>query len=408
MTTQAKNIPKLRFPEFQNDGEWEEKKLEKLTVKMYSGGTPSVSNPDYYGGNIPFIRSAEINADKTELFLTSEGLNNSSAKMVDKGDILYALYGATSGEVGISKIKGAINQAILAIITKIEYSSEFIYQWLLRNKKNITKTYLQGGQGNLSATIIKDLKIKISTLPEQQKIADCLSSLDDRIQAETNKLEQLKAHKKGLMQKLFPKEGQTRPEYRFPEFQNEGEWEEKTLGDIIIEVKRPIKLIDNEEYQLVTVKRRNEGIVPRVRLLGKDILVKSYSRVLQGDYLISKRQIIHGANGVVPHSLDNSIVSNEYTVIESSQFITTEFLGILSKTEIMKKIFVFCCYGIDIEKMVFNINDWKKKKIHIPTLPEQQKIANCLSSLDTLITAQTDKIELLETHKKGLMQQLFC
>lgn len=104
--------PAVRFIGFAED--WEQRKLGEVS-ESYSGGTPSVGVKEYYGGQIPFIRSAEINSEITELSLTEGGLKNSSARLVDVGDILYALYGATSGEVGRARLKGAINQAILAI-----------------------------------------------------------------------------------------------------------------------------------------------------------------------------------------------------------------------------------------------------------------------------------------------------
>lgn len=138
--------PKIRFNGFNDD--WEQRKLGDIT-ESYSGGTPTAGKKEYYDGNIPFIRSGEISSDKTELFISEEGLNRSSAKMVKIGDILYALYGATSGEVSISKLKGAINQAILAIQPHQNYDSQFLMQWLRKSKENIIGTYLQGGQGNL-------------------------------------------------------------------------------------------------------------------------------------------------------------------------------------------------------------------------------------------------------------------
>ncbi|MBF1157607.1 MAG: restriction endonuclease subunit S, partial [[Eubacterium] sulci] len=103
-------VPEIRFKGFTDA--WEQRKLGEFTIS-YSGGTPSVGIKEYYNGQIPFIRSAEINSEITELFLTEEGLKNSSARLVDVGDILYALYGATSGEVGRARLKGAVNQAIL-------------------------------------------------------------------------------------------------------------------------------------------------------------------------------------------------------------------------------------------------------------------------------------------------------
>lgn len=177
MSEKKQKVPKLRFPGF--TGEWEQRKLGEV-VKSYSGGTPTASNKEYYGGDIPFIRSAEINSDMTELYITQKGLDNSSAKMVEKGTILYAMYGATSGEVGISKINGAINQAILAMIPS-GYNSKIIAQYLRKNKESIIGKYLQGGQGNLSANIILDLPIQLPRIEESNQIANFLESFDNLI-----------------------------------------------------------------------------------------------------------------------------------------------------------------------------------------------------------------------------------
>ena len=193
--------PRLRFPEFQNAGEWESRTLGSV-CSSFSGGTPSTSKPEFYGGDIPFIRSAEIARDKTELFLTREGLANSAAKMITKGDVLVALYGANSGDVSLAKIDGAINQAILCL--KSKESNAFIYQFLSLKKDWIVATYLQGGQGNLSGDIVKSIAVGFPSPDEQQRIASCLTSLDALITAETQKNEALKTHKRGLMQQLFP------------------------------------------------------------------------------------------------------------------------------------------------------------------------------------------------------------
>lgn len=193
-------VPEIRFEGFADD--WEQRKLGEVT-DSYSGGTPLANNRAYYGGNIPFIRSAEINSSQTELFLTDEGLKESSAKMVEIGDILYALYGATSGEVGISQIKGAINQAILAIQPNESYNSRFIMQWLRLQKQSIIDKYLQGGQGNLSGSIVKNLEIYFPSYDEQQKIGIFFKQLDDTITLHQRKLDYLKEMKKGLLQKMF-------------------------------------------------------------------------------------------------------------------------------------------------------------------------------------------------------------
>ena len=197
---EGERVPKRRFPGF--EGEWEEKKLGDVTT-TYSGGTPTVSNKDYYCGDIPFIRSSEINSFFTELFLTNLGLEKSSAKLVKKGDILYALYGATSGEVGLSKIDGAINQAILCIVPDEKYSSDFIMQWLRFKKQNILDKFLQGGQGNLSGAIVKDIKVYFPDYLEQLKIGIFFQKLDRSISLQQQKLNKLKDLKKAYLNELF-------------------------------------------------------------------------------------------------------------------------------------------------------------------------------------------------------------
>ena len=181
-------------------GKWKVVKLLNI-CEFYSGGTPETSNRSFYVGTIPFIRSGEINSLKTILCISEEGLKNSSAKMVNKGDLLYALYGATSGEVGISKISGAINQAVLCI--RSQENITFLYYVLLNLKKSIISTYLQGGQGNLSANIIKNIQIKIPELIEQNAIAEILTTVDEEIKVNEKYLLQLQSQKKGLMQKLL-------------------------------------------------------------------------------------------------------------------------------------------------------------------------------------------------------------
>ena len=183
--------------------EWEEKRLGEF-CKTFSGGTPKSGETRYYeNGTIPFIRSGEIHDNKTELYITKDGLNESSTKMVAAGDILYALYGATSGEVDISKINGAINQAILCIRTVDGFDSKFIVEILRFNKEKILRTYLQGGQGNLSAQIIQNLCFYFPCFAEQQKIANCFSSLDNVIEKQKTVLTKWEELKKGLLQRML-------------------------------------------------------------------------------------------------------------------------------------------------------------------------------------------------------------
>ena len=409
--------PKLRFPEFQTTLGWEASSVSK-TCKSFSGGTPNTANKHFYGGKIPFIRSAEIELEKTELFLTEEGLNNSSAKMVNKGDVLVALYGANSGNVALSKIDGAINQAILCL--QHQNNNAFLYHILSYNQEKIVNTYIQGGQGNLSGEIIKSIKLPFPSPKEQQKIADCLSSIDELINFREQKLAALKQHKKGLMQQLFPshndlqaskqasKQAIVYPKLRFPQFKDCEGWRVVRISDLLVEKKRPVKLENETEYCLVTVKRRHGGIALREVAKGKEIKVQSQFRVFTDDFLISKRQIVHCACGVLPEELDGSIVSNEYSVLNAKENVNITFFNYFCHQPIVEKSFLDCSSGIVIEKMLFKLDEWMKQEFYFPKNPkEQQAIADCLSSLDKLINEENEQIGRLKDHKKGLMQQLF-
>src|SRR5699024_9017135 len=149
-------------------------------------------------------RSSEISSSFTELTLTEAGLHSSSAKMVQPGWVLYALYGATAGEVSLVKIEGAINQAILALVPRDGFNAAYLVAWLRMNKKDITDTYLQGGQGNLSGALVKNLEVSVPpTLEEQQAIGAVFTNLDQLIAAEAQYIVSLKQAKTALLQRMF-------------------------------------------------------------------------------------------------------------------------------------------------------------------------------------------------------------
>ncbi|MDO0821957.1 restriction endonuclease subunit S [Desulfosporosinus nitroreducens] len=195
------------------------------------------------------------------------------------------------------------------------------------------------------------------------------------------------------------------PDIRFGSFAED--WKRSKIGDVITEKKRPVVLDDNITYQLITVKRRNEGVVSRGFLKGRQILVKSYYVLKAKDYVISKRQVVHGANGIVPEKLDGAIVSNEYLVAIANDDITTEFLTLISKLPDMYKKFFVSSYGIDIEKLVFDVDDWKKRELSIPTTDEQKKITAFFKDFDELCSAEQQKYDKLVNFKKSMFDKMF-
>ena len=424
MAQEKKYIPELRFPEFKSDGEWILETIGTI-ADTFSGGTPTVGNREYYGGDIPFIRSGEISNDKTELFITESGLSNSSAKMVDKGTILYAMYGATSGEVAISKISGAINQAILAIIPKSrEYNTRYIYHYLKHNKQYILDKYLQGGQGNLSANIINNLPIyfpcdsegKVS-IKEQQKIADSLSSLDEYIYVTKQKVDQLKEHKKGLMQCLFPAKGKTTPEFRFPGCCDTKEWDNSSLG-AIGDTFGGLSGKSSDDFgsgsPFVTYKQVFDFSEVSIKdcSLVRIVESESQNKLEYGDVLVtmsSETPEEIGYTAVVTNKNIPECYLNSFCFIYrlfDNESIDVEFLIYLFSSEAYRAAVVRIAQGITR----FNISKIKFKEIELAipeTKDEQRKIATILSSIDKQIAEYDKKIKAFELHKKGLMQQLF-
>lgn len=406
------NKPSYRFANYTEH--WEEKKLGEVSTS-FSGGTPAAANKKYYGGEIPFIRSAEINSDTTELFLTKEGLDNSSAKLVKEGDILYALYGATSGEVGISKINGAINQAVLSIIPKNNYTSEFIMQWLRLQKKNITDKYLQGGQGNLSGSIVKELGIFFPTLPEQTAIGSFFQDIDQLIRLQQRKLEVLKEQKKTYLKLLFPAKGQKKPALRFAGF--EDEWKEVKLGevfDIVTDyvangsfesLRNNVKTYEKENfaYMIRLQDASNSWRGPWLYTDEKGYNFLSKSRLFKDDILMSNVGTV-GRFFQVPE-LDRPMTLAPNSVLIRSTSSNNQFLYFMMLTSnIQDQITMRKTPGVQDK---INKTDFKKVIATLPSLPEQQTIGSFFQDLDKVIAKQEEKVNQLKESKQTLLRKMF-
>lgn len=187
-----------------NNSNWTKHQLKDV-CKSFSGGTPNSKNRSFYNGEIPFIRSGEIHQNITELSVTTEAVKNSSAKLVKSGDLLYALYGANSGDCDLSKINGAINQAILCIRPKSDNIVDmlFLKEQLFHLKSKITSKYLQGGQGNLSGRLVMNLSILLPPYIEQLTYSSLFGSINNKIEITKQKLFLLQKLKQGLMQQMF-------------------------------------------------------------------------------------------------------------------------------------------------------------------------------------------------------------
>jgi len=195
------------------------------------------------------------------------------------------------------------------------------------------------------------------------------------------------------------------PKIRFSDFSDN--WRHRPIDEILDLSVSPIKMSDEATYSLITVRRGNGGIDRRNFSEGIKVLVKSQFLVETNDFVISKRQIVHQACGLVPEELNGSIVSNEYNVFKPSTDANIVYFDYFCKRPEMKHQFYLSSVGVHLEKMLFKTNDWLKRRFYFPTLPEQTKIADFLTSVDKRIEHLTQKKSLLEQYKKGAMQQLF-
>jgi type I restriction enzyme, S subunit len=184
------------------------------------------------------------------------------------------------------------------------------------------------------------------------------------------------------------------------------DWELILFSEVVKVVQHPVKLDDNQEYRLVNAKRNRGGIVLRGQLLGRDILTKTQFYIHAGDFLISRRQIIHGACGVVPKDLDRSVVSNEYLSLVCRQNLLSEYLDYFSHSIYFQQTCFHSSIGVDVEKMVFKLEDWLKYKMPLPPIAQQKKIAEILGTWDEAIGAIEKLIAAKQKLKRALMQSL--
>ncbi len=389
--------------------EWEVVRFGKV-MKCFSGGTPKSSNPDFFGGKIPFIKSGEIHLSTTEQNLSEEGLNQSAAKMVNKGDLLYALYGANSGDCAISKIEGAINQAILCIRTDA-FDIPYLLAVLELNRPYYTDVYLQGGQGNLSAEIVKSYMIAVPPLAEQRKIAEVLGVWDEAIEKQARLIEKLALRKRALMQRILS------AKLRLPGFSEP--WKKVKLGEI--------------------------GHFLSSNTLSRDCLNEQNGNIKNihyGDILIKLPTIVDASFIHIPYINDDVIVKSDYlkngdiifadtaedyTVGKAIEIINIQAIPITSGLHTIpfrpkSGIFVnrFLGYYVNstdyrrqLQPLIQGIKVYSisktalcKTTLKIPTLFEQTAIAEVLTAADREIELAKEKLERLRRQKRGLMQQL--
>ena len=420
-----KLIPELRFPEFVNEGEWEERFVEEFFSVCSS---KRVLQEDWTNKGVPFYRTRElVSLSKnepfgSEIFISEELFSEISEKygIPTEGDFLVSGVGTLGicyqvklndrfyfkdGNVLWFKLERGINSSYF----KFCFQSDYIQNQIVKQTSISTV-------GTYTIQNAKKTTIWYPPKPqEQQKIASCLSSLDEVIAAHCQKLELLKDHKKGLMQNLFPQEGEKVPKVRFKEFKNDREWVQSTVEDNCLVKGR----IGYRGYTTQDLVGQNEGAL----VLGgkhiqnhilelKDPTYLSWEKYYEspeimvevGDIIFSQRGTLGDCamidREIGPATINPSMVLLKNITCDAS-FLYYILIGDKIQIEVQKNRAMGAIPMLSQKQI-------KEFPFFIPKNPkEQQKIASCLSSLDALIAAQTENIEQLKLHKKGLMQGLF-
>lgn len=401
-----KLIPELRFPEFEKDGEWGKKTLKSVSG-VIMGSSPSSSSYNENKIGLPLLQG---NADIKNRLSAPRIYTSEVTKECEIDDILLSVR-APVGTVAKSLHKACIGRGISAIRVINQNSQEYLYQWLLSYESSWQNISQGGTFDAVNSDDIRNLILPIPKPQEQQKIANCLASLDEVTTAQNHKLDTLKNHKKGLMQNLFPQEGEKVPKYRFPEFVNDGEWRKTTIEEIAKVSTGGTPDSTNPEYWNGKIPWMNSGELNNKRIYSVSNFITSKGLKESSTKLIPLKCILIGLAG---QGKTRGTAAINYIELCTNQSIgsihpnedvfDSEFL--YQKIDSMYEMLRYLSAG-DGGRGGLNLQIIKEIELLLPKMEEQQEIASCLSSLDDLITAQVEKIEQLKLHKKGLMQGLF-
>ncbi|MCZ8091197.1 restriction endonuclease subunit S [Flavobacterium sp.] len=403
--------PKLRFPEFKEN--WENRKLGQFT-QWASGGTPPKDNINYWNGDIPWISASSMRGleyTNSELKITKEGLIKGS-KLAKKGDLLLLVRGSmlfNKIPIGIAGIDVSFNQDLKSISVDNKVSnSKYILHWFFYSEPKVLNmvTGTGIGAGKLDLTDLKDLNINLPSLEEQTKIANFLSSIDERIDLLKEKKSLLEDYKKGLMQKIFNQE------IRFKDDNGNDfdDWEIKTLGEVADFFKGK-GLPKNHIKDDGSFKCIHYGeLFTKYNELIKNVISKT--DIYDKPFLSIANDVLMPTSDVTPNGL-----ATASCILEDGVILGGDVLIIRQKKKVLDGLFLSFYVAQFREKVmklvsgstVYHLygSDMKNLEIFIPCLKEQNKISTFLSAIDEKIELVSNQIQDTQDYKKGLLQQMF-
>jgi len=396
-------VPKFRFPEFRDTVDWPmingDKIFDPISNKNHNSDLPILAITQEYGA---------IPRDKIDYQVSVTEKSIESYKVVKVGDFIISLR-SFQGGIEYSNYQGLCSPAYIILRKKINVINHFFKQYFKTNIfiQNMNRNIEGIRDGKMvSYKQFSELLLPNPSPEEQQKVADCLSSIDEHITAQAQKLDALKAHKKGLMQQLFPAEGETIPTRRFPEFKDGGEWELKPLTKIGTIITGNTPSTSEKEYY-----GGDEMFVSPADISHHRFVIKTKTTLSDKGFSKTRQIPAQSILFVCIGSTIGKVAQNMYECATNQQ--------INAVVTFDQYVSGFVYYALDLISSkvaelagkqavpIINKTLFSTVLLNITSKKEQQKIADCLSSIDELITAQAQKLDALKAHKKGLMQQLF-
>ncbi len=394
----TKLLPKLRFPEFRDTAAWEREKVDDLVDTV----TPPKKLPTAtyaHSGKFPIIDQSQSDIC---------GWTDDEGALIDEGSPLVIFGDHTCVLKLIDRPFAQGADGIKILKTRPKIGAKYLYQFL-SSRPVVTEEYKR------HFSILKEKAVYFPDFKsgEQQKIGDCLSSLDELIAAQGRKVEALKTHKKGLMQQLFPREGETQPRLRFSEFRRAGVWNEGRIADIATVLQgygfpERHQGQTNGDYPFYKVSDISRS------LSAGDVFIQESANYINEALLKELRAKLIPEGTTIFAKIGEAIRSNKRVITSAPCLIDNNTAGVKRIKGKATDLFIYLLMEqislIDHAGGVVpavNKSAIEAIPIKFPEPDEQERIASCLSSLDAHITAVTQELDTLKTHKQGLMQQLF-
>lgn len=428
-TTAAKKVgkpaqvPKLRFPEFREAAEWKSIPLNRLAIRAKQ------KNRNEKIDRV-LTNSAEFGVlDQRDFFDKDIAVQGKleSYFVVELGSYVYNPRISSTAPVGpISKNKiGTGVMSPLYTVFKFKDDKNDFYEYFFKTAgwhtymRQASSTGARHDRMAISSDDFMAMPLPASSPDEQQKIAECLNSVDELITVQARKVNALKTHKKGLMQQLFPREGETQPRFRFPEFQNTGKWEESPLSKFILSLdagvsvnsgdSRPANKTERGVLKTSAVTKGQFDHEENKVVLAESELSRLKEPVTGGTIIICRKNTpaLVGASAYVESSHDNLFLPDLLWVAKPREGVSMQFLAFILGSDKGRAALSKLAKGSSASMSNITKPEVLAFSVMAPSPAEQQRIASLMTTLDALIAAHIKKLEVLKTQKEGLMQQLF-